>query len=117
MHFQKGHVPAERYTVPFGQARVLAPAVTPRSDSLLPYIHPPFEALLVDAVVEGRALSGELGSDVLSELSAHRRDGQILVGFAAEAGEGAVAYGRGKLERKGLDAVVVNDIDADAAGE
>ena len=32
------------------------------------------------------------------------------MGFAAEHGEGAVAYGRGKLERKGLDAVVVNDI-------
>ena len=36
--------------------------------------------------------------------------GQTLVGFAAEHGDGAVAYGRDKLERKGLDAVVVNDI-------
>ena len=34
----------------------------------------------------------------------------MLVGFAAEHGEGAVDYGRGKLEAKGLDAVVVNDI-------
>jgi phosphopantothenoylcysteine decarboxylase/phosphopantothenate--cysteine ligase len=34
----------------------------------------------------------------------------VLVGFAAEHGADAVAYGRGKLERKGLDAVVVNDI-------
>jgi phosphopantothenoylcysteine decarboxylase/phosphopantothenate--cysteine ligase len=34
----------------------------------------------------------------------------VLVGFAAEHGEGAVAYGREKLERKGLDAVVVNDV-------
>ena len=33
-----------------------------------------------------------------------------LVGFAAEHGEGALAYGRDKLARKGLDAVVVNDI-------
>lgn len=48
--------------------------------------------------------------DVLSGLSAARRPGQILVGFAAEHGEGAVEYGRGKLERKRLDAVVVNDI-------
>ena len=47
---------------------------------------------------------------MLCELSQQRRDGQILVGFAAEAGEGAVAYGRSKLERKGLDAVVVNDV-------
>src|SRR5437763_13337089 len=48
--------------------------------------------------------------DVLSGLSARRRPGQVLVGFAAEHGEDAVSYGRGKLEAKGLDAVVVNDI-------
>src|SRR5207244_1970933 len=46
--------------------------------------------------------------DVLSALSARRRDGQFLVGFAAEHGDGAVDYGRGKLGRKRLDAVVVN---------
>jgi phosphopantothenoylcysteine decarboxylase/phosphopantothenate--cysteine ligase len=34
----------------------------------------------------------------------------VLVGFAAEHGDGAVDRARGKLERKGLDAVVVNDI-------
>ena len=48
--------------------------------------------------------------DVLSELARERRPGQTLVGFAAEHGDGALAYGRDKLERKGLDAVVVNDI-------
>jgi phosphopantothenoylcysteine decarboxylase/phosphopantothenate--cysteine ligase len=48
--------------------------------------------------------------DVLTGLAARRTDGQTLVGFAAETGAGAVAYGRGKLERKGLDAVVVNDV-------
>jgi phosphopantothenoylcysteine decarboxylase/phosphopantothenate--cysteine ligase len=48
--------------------------------------------------------------DVLSGLSARRRPGQVLVGFAAEHGDGAIAYGRDKLERKGLDAIVVNDI-------
>jgi phosphopantothenoylcysteine decarboxylase/phosphopantothenate--cysteine ligase len=48
--------------------------------------------------------------DVLSALSELRRPGQTLVGFAAETGDGAIAYGRGKLERKGLDAVVVNDV-------
>jgi phosphopantothenoylcysteine decarboxylase/phosphopantothenate--cysteine ligase len=67
---------------------------------------------------QGAALALELErtEDVLSALSARRRDGQLLVGFAAEAGEGAVAYGRGKLERKGLDAVVVNDIAAHGVG-
>jgi phosphopantothenoylcysteine decarboxylase/phosphopantothenate--cysteine ligase len=32
------------------------------------------------------------------------------VGFAAEHGEGAVARARGKLQRKGADMIVVNDI-------
>jgi phosphopantothenoylcysteine decarboxylase/phosphopantothenate--cysteine ligase len=48
--------------------------------------------------------------DILSGLAAHRRPDQLLVGFAAEHGDGALRYGRDKLARKGLDAVVVNDI-------
>ncbi|MCW2998062.1 MAG: coaBC [Solirubrobacterales bacterium] len=48
--------------------------------------------------------------DVLTGLAAARTAGQTLVGFAAETGDGAVAYGRDKLARKGLDAVVVNDV-------
>jgi phosphopantothenoylcysteine decarboxylase / phosphopantothenate---cysteine ligase len=48
--------------------------------------------------------------DALAGMSAARRPGQTLVGFAAEHGKDAVAMGRGKLERKGLDLVVVNDI-------
>jgi phosphopantothenoylcysteine decarboxylase/phosphopantothenate--cysteine ligase len=49
-------------------------------------------------------------ADVLSGLAARRTHGQVLVGFAAEHGPQALSYARGKLERKGLDAVVVNDI-------
>ena len=49
-------------------------------------------------------------TDVLSALSDARRPGQVLIGFAAEHGEGALAHARGKLERKGLDAVVLNDV-------
>ena len=48
--------------------------------------------------------------DILSGLAATRRTGQTLVGFAAEHGEDALRYGREKLARKGLDAVVVNDV-------
>jgi phosphopantothenoylcysteine decarboxylase/phosphopantothenate--cysteine ligase len=48
--------------------------------------------------------------DVLAGLAGHRRDGQTLVGFAAEYGECATACGREKLMAKGLDAVIVNDI-------
>lgn len=54
--------------------------------------------------------------DVLTELAAERAPGQILVGFAAETGDGAVAHGREKLERKGLDAVVVNDVSREGIG-
>jgi phosphopantothenoylcysteine decarboxylase / phosphopantothenate---cysteine ligase len=59
---------------------------------------------------EGMSLALEPTPDVLSELSSRRREGQVLVGFAAEHGEGAIKRARGKLERKGLDALVVNDI-------
>jgi phosphopantothenoylcysteine decarboxylase/phosphopantothenate--cysteine ligase len=48
--------------------------------------------------------------DVLSLLADRRRPDQMIVGFAAEHGDGAVELGRGKLERKRLDAIVVNDI-------
>ena len=52
----------------------------------------------------------ERTEDVLSALADLRREDQTLVGFAAEHGEGAVERGRGKLERKRLDAIVINDI-------
>ncbi len=48
--------------------------------------------------------------DVLAALAELRRADQVIVGFAAEHGEDAVELGRGKLERKRLDAIVVNDI-------
>ena len=47
---------------------------------------------------------------MLSGLAAARRPGQTIVGFAAEHGDGALAYAREKLARKRLDAIVVNDI-------
>jgi phosphopantothenoylcysteine decarboxylase/phosphopantothenate--cysteine ligase len=61
---------------------------------------------------ESLELALERTADVLSGLAARRREGQTLVGFAAEHGEGGAARdaARGKLERKGLDAVVLNDI-------
>jgi phosphopantothenoylcysteine decarboxylase/phosphopantothenate--cysteine ligase len=59
---------------------------------------------------DGLALELEPTDDVLATLAGSRAPGQTLVGFAAEHGAGAVERGRSKLERKGLDAVVVNDI-------
>jgi phosphopantothenoylcysteine decarboxylase/phosphopantothenate--cysteine ligase len=52
----------------------------------------------------------EATEDVLGLLADRRRPDQVIVGFAAEHGEDAVELGRGKLERKRLDAIVVNDI-------
>jgi phosphopantothenoylcysteine decarboxylase/phosphopantothenate--cysteine ligase len=49
-------------------------------------------------------------ADIVSGLAAVKRPEQTVVGFAAEHGEGALTYGRDKLARKGLDAIVVNDI-------
>jgi len=54
--------------------------------------------------------------DVLAELTAQRHEGQTLIGFAAEHGVQAVEYGRGKLNGKGVDAIVVNDISRDDIG-
>jgi phosphopantothenoylcysteine decarboxylase / phosphopantothenate---cysteine ligase len=54
----------------------------------------------------------EQTEDVLTALAAERHSGQLLVGFAAESGARAIEYARDKLERKRLDAVVVNDVSA-----
>jgi phosphopantothenoylcysteine decarboxylase/phosphopantothenate--cysteine ligase len=54
--------------------------------------------------------------DVLASLAAERRDGQTLVGFAAEHGAGALDHARGKLDRKQLDAIVLNDVSQPGIG-
>jgi phosphopantothenoylcysteine decarboxylase/phosphopantothenate--cysteine ligase len=59
---------------------------------------------------DARVVEMEPTEDVLAALAAARSPGQTVVGFAAEHGEGAVERAREKLERKGLDVVVVNDI-------
>jgi phosphopantothenoylcysteine decarboxylase/phosphopantothenate--cysteine ligase len=53
--------------------------------------------------------------DILAGLVAHRRPGQVLVGFAAETDD-AVGRARRKLEQKGVDLLVVNDVSAPGAG-
>jgi len=53
--------------------------------------------------------------DILAGLAARRAPGQMLVGFAAETHD-AVERGRRKLERKGVDVLVVNDVSAPGAG-
>jgi phosphopantothenoylcysteine decarboxylase / phosphopantothenate---cysteine ligase len=70
----------------------------------------PREDKIKKAGQAGLSLELEATVDVLAALSAQRRAGQTLVGFAAEHGQRAVELGREKLLAKGLDAIVVNDI-------
>ena len=59
---------------------------------------------------DGLSIEFEPTADIVAAVAAGRRPDQIVIGFAAEHGDGAVDRGRAKLARKGLDAVVVNDI-------
>ncbi len=47
--------------------------------------------------------------DIAAALGASRKPGQFLVGFAAET-QDSLSNARGKLERKGLDLIVVNNV-------
>ncbi len=52
-------------------------------------------------------------ADVLADLLAARRPGQVIAGFAAETGDdraGWLEHGRAKLARKGADLLVVNPV-------
>jgi phosphopantothenoylcysteine decarboxylase/phosphopantothenate--cysteine ligase len=53
--------------------------------------------------------------DVLAGIAARRRDGQVIVGFAAEASED-VERARAKRERKGADLIVLNDVSQPGIG-
>jgi phosphopantothenoylcysteine decarboxylase/phosphopantothenate--cysteine ligase len=61
-------------------------------------------------------LALEPTTDVLRELGERRRNGQVLVGFAAEAGGDGLARAADKLERKRLDLVVYNDVSRSGIG-
>jgi phosphopantothenoylcysteine decarboxylase/phosphopantothenate--cysteine ligase len=54
--------------------------------------------------------------DVLTEIAERRRPDQTVVGFAAEHGPEGEERARAKLERKKLDAIVVNDVSRDDVG-
>jgi phosphopantothenoylcysteine decarboxylase / phosphopantothenate---cysteine ligase len=59
---------------------------------------------------DGLELSLEPTEDILAGLTSRRREGQTVVGFAAEHGGEAAERARGKLERKGADMIVLNDV-------
>ncbi|HEX6279951.1 MAG TPA: bifunctional phosphopantothenoylcysteine decarboxylase/phosphopantothenate--cysteine ligase CoaBC [Pyrinomonadaceae bacterium] len=53
--------------------------------------------------------------DILSNVSANRSNGMLVVGFAAETND-VVEYARSKMKKKNLDIVVANDITKEGAG-
>ena len=53
---------------------------------------------------------------MLATLGAARREGQTLVGFAAEHGGDPLAEARRKLRDKGADAIVLNDVSGEGIG-
>jgi phosphopantothenoylcysteine decarboxylase / phosphopantothenate---cysteine ligase len=62
-----------------------------------------------------KVLELEATEDILAEVVARRRVGTLAVGFAAET-ENVLANGLEKLERKGVDALVVNDVSSSTLG-
>ncbi len=62
-----------------------------------------------------RMLELQPTGDILSELVERRHAGTLVIGFAAET-ENVLANGRAKLERKGVDALVVNDVSGAETG-
>jgi phosphopantothenoylcysteine decarboxylase / phosphopantothenate---cysteine ligase len=53
--------------------------------------------------------------DILREVVARRQPGTLVIGFAAET-EDVLANGRAKLVRKGVDAIVANDVSSNELG-
>jgi phosphopantothenoylcysteine decarboxylase/phosphopantothenate--cysteine ligase len=78
----------------------------------------PAEALAAKRPKDAAAWTLELEptTDVLAALGERRRDGQLLVGFAADHGETGLERAREKLARKNADLFVFNDVSRDDIG-
>ncbi|MFL3020823.1 MAG: bifunctional phosphopantothenoylcysteine decarboxylase/phosphopantothenate--cysteine ligase CoaBC [Candidatus Poriferisodalaceae bacterium] len=57
----------------------------------------------------------EATADILFDLGAAKRSGQVIVGFAAETDD-LIAHAQNKLERKNVDVIVANDVSAPKVG-
>lgn len=64
----------------------------------------------VERAGDGLNLQLEATEDIIGSLARSRAEGQVLVAFAAEHGEGGEERAAAKLERKGADAIVLNDV-------
>jgi phosphopantothenoylcysteine decarboxylase / phosphopantothenate---cysteine ligase len=54
-------------------------------------------------------------ADILGQVAENRHDRLLVIGFAAETSD-VTGYARSKMEKKGLDIVVANDITKEGAG-
>jgi phosphopantothenoylcysteine decarboxylase/phosphopantothenate--cysteine ligase len=72
----------------------------------------PVEPLAGKRSKDGKSWAVELEptADVLAELGRRRRNGQVLVGFAADEGERGLERARTKLTNKGGNLLVYNDV-------
>jgi len=61
-------------------------------------------------------LTLEPTGDVLAQLGAKRRQGQLLIGFAADQGDTGLARAREKLAAKNSDLIVFNDVSREDIG-
>jgi phosphopantothenoylcysteine decarboxylase/phosphopantothenate--cysteine ligase len=57
----------------------------------------------------------ERTTDILGAVAASKKSGMVVIGFAAET-ENLLGNARQKLETKGLDAIVANDVTQNGAG-
>lgn len=127
---------AKGLTTPFGARLIPVESAADMLDAVLEHVQNG-DALIMAAAVadfrpetiasqkikksdDGSGLTLTLGrtADILMEVKAHRQQTgfpRICVGFAAES-ENLLTNARSKLERKGLDLLVANDISASDAG-
>jgi phosphopantothenoylcysteine decarboxylase/phosphopantothenate--cysteine ligase len=101
---------AEATGAAFAGAHVLLMAAAPAD------FRPSVPAAAKMARQDGLDLHLEPTEDILAGLAARRAAGQTIVGFAAEHGGDATGRARAKLERKGVDMIVLNDVSDPAIG-
>jgi phosphopantothenoylcysteine decarboxylase/phosphopantothenate--cysteine ligase len=64
---------------------------------------------------ESLTLSLERTTDILGQVAGAKKDGLVVIGFAAET-ENLIPNAREKLDAKGLDAIVANDVTQNGSG-
>jgi phosphopantothenoylcysteine decarboxylase/phosphopantothenate--cysteine ligase len=101
---------AEASAAAFAETNVLLMAAAPAD------FRPAQVAAGKMARTDGLDLHLEPTEDILAALAAQRREGQTVVGFAAEHGGDAAGRARAKLERKNVDLIVLNDVSNPAIG-